>query len=358
MRPFGSPGGAAVTVEALTQRFDTNTVLDQIDLRLAPGRVLALLGPSGCGKTTLLKLLAGLLVPTSGRIAIGERAVAGPGVFVPSEKRGLGMVFQDYALWPHMTVQANVAFALRMRGTSRSTAAKRADAMLDQVGLTGFGPRRPGQLSGGQQQRVALARALISEPKLLLFDEPLSNLDRDLRENLCLEIARLLRAAGTTAVYVTHDHEEAFTLANEVAMMDGGRIRQLDTPEKLIHDPASADIAAFLKQGTVLPGTRTNGGWQLANGIRLESAVGLESAPTGPGHLYIPHTALTPSTEPSLRGEVLAQRYRAGHYATDILLPGDTNLAVTMLTGIRLQPGAAVGLTLDWQRLRWWAQAA
>jgi iron(III) transport system ATP-binding protein len=219
--------GTDISVRGLRHAFQGHTVLDGIDLHVPAGTVLALLGPSGCGKSTLLKALSGLLRPDEGRIELGGRIVCAPGLHQPPEKRGLGMVFQDYALWPHMSVAQNVAFPLQMRKVPRRERAQRVLEALGIVGLQALAARRPAELSGGQQQRVALARAIAARPAVLLFDEPLSNLDRSLREQLCAEIGTLLRGLGTTAVYVTHDHQEARALANCIARMADGRIAEL-----------------------------------------------------------------------------------------------------------------------------------
>ncbi|GAA4336253.1 ABC transporter ATP-binding protein [Pigmentiphaga soli] len=354
-----STAGASIEIEGLVQRFAANTVLDHIDIRLEPGRVLALLGPSGCGKTTLLKALAGLDRPVAGRIAIDGVTVSGDGVFLPPEKRGLGMVFQDYALWPHMTVGGNVSFPLEVRGVDRRERASRVAHALELVGLGGFGSRQPGSLSGGQQQRVALARAIVARPRVLLFDEPLSNLDRDLRETLCAEIGRLLRDLGTTAVYVTHDHEEAFTLADTVAVMRGGRIRQMAAPDALIHEPGTADVAEFLKLGALSRAERTERGWRLDCGVELVGpAAGSAGAP-GPGHLLIPPAALRAGTGETLRGLVIAQRYRGGQYATTVRVgAAGQALELALLTDVRMPIQQAVALDVDWSRLRWFPLAA
>jgi iron(III) transport system ATP-binding protein len=215
--------------------------------------VLALLGPSGCGKTTLLKILAGLEQPSHGEVWMGGRCVASASQSLPPERRDLGMVFQDCALWPHMSVQANVAFPLEMRGLPREQIHQRVQQTLGLVGLQGMGERAPSSLSGGQQQRVALARAVVERPRLVLFDEPLSNLDRDLRESLCLEMSQLLRSLGCTAVYATHDHGEACVMADRVAVMNHGRIQPLDTPHGLWSAPAHCDVAQFLKLAPLSP---------------------------------------------------------------------------------------------------------
>ncbi len=213
-----------IELKHLRWSVDNLTILHDLSLTIPAGEILALLGPSGCGKSTLLKLLAGLLQPTQGELWIGDRCVASARHCDAPEKRNLGMVFQDYALWPHLSVAQNVTFPLRMRGMKKAAAREQADAALAQVGLADFGDRKPALLSGGQQQRVALARALVAKPAILLFDEPLSNLDRDLRETLVHTMADLLRAAGITAVYVTHDREEANTLADRIIHLAQGQI--------------------------------------------------------------------------------------------------------------------------------------
>ena len=213
-----------IELKHLRWSVDNLTILHDLSLTIPAGEILALLGPSGCGKSTLLKLLAGLLQPTQGELWIGDRCVASARHCDAPEKRNLGMVFQDYALWPHLSVAQNVAFPLRMRGMKKAAAREQADAALAQVGLADFGDRKPALLSGGQQQRVALARALVAKPAILLFDEPLSNLDRDLRETLVHTMADLLRAAGITAVYVTHDREEANILADRIIHLAQGQI--------------------------------------------------------------------------------------------------------------------------------------
>lgn len=214
----------SITLKSVSYAFGSNTVLHQIDLHIEAGSVVALLGPSGCGKSTLLRLLAGLTQPAAGDIFFGDRQVAKAGWSLPPEARDIGMVFQDYALWPHMTVAQNVAFPLRMRNIPRQERDARVAQALSRVGLSAFADRKPAGLSGGQQQRVALARAIVAEPRILLFDEPLSNLDSELRESLCQEMATLLRQLGTTAVYVTHDRREAEILADRIVHLSVGSV--------------------------------------------------------------------------------------------------------------------------------------
>ncbi|MBW4043143.1 MAG: ABC transporter ATP-binding protein [Acidobacteria bacterium] len=233
--------GAAVRLTSLQRRYGSSFALADVDLEVEPGRFLVLLGPSGSGKSTLLRAVAGIDRIDDGEIAIDGKVVSGPRLHVPPEGRGLAMVFQDYALWPHMTVAQNVGFALRR---SRRDDA-RVGATLDRVGLGDKAGAFPDELSGGQQQRVALARALVGEPRLVLFDEPLSNLDAHLRERMRIEIATLTRESGATAIYITHDQAEAFALADEIVVLDRGRVRQRGAPEQIYRDPASAFVARF-----------------------------------------------------------------------------------------------------------------
>jgi iron(III) transport system ATP-binding protein len=224
-----------------------------------PGRILALLGPSGCGKTTTLRLIAGFEAPDAGQVVIAGRTVAdGPGPGVPPEDRGVGIVFQDYALFPHLTVDDNVGFGLRALG--RSARRERAREILSLVGLADLGARYPHELSGGQQQRVAVARALAPAPALLLLDEPFSNLDADLRTQMRDEVEKILRATGTTAVFVTHDQEEAFTIADAVGVLSHGRLEQIDSPEGIYHHPATPFVAEFVGAADFIPGLVTSEG--------------------------------------------------------------------------------------------------
>lgn len=227
----------SITLNGVSYAFGANTVLNQIDLHIEPGSVVALLGPSGCGKSTLLRLLAGLTQPAEGAIHFGDRLVAKTGWALPPEARDIGMVFQDYALWPQMTVAQNVMFPLKMRHIPRQECDRRVAQALARVGLSEFADRKPAGLSGGQQQRVALARAIVAEPRVLLFDEPLSNLDSELRGTLCHEMATLLRQLGTTAVYVTHDRREAEILADRIVHLSAGSV----AADRLI--PSSGEFA-------------------------------------------------------------------------------------------------------------------
>jgi iron(III) transport system ATP-binding protein len=235
----------AVEMRALSKRYDRVVALSEVSLTLEHGRFLVLLGPSGSGKSTLLRCLAGIERPSAGSIALGGKQVVGARTHAPPERRDLAMVFQDFALWPHMTVTENVRFALRRHRMGMHESRRCALSMLERVGLSSKCSRYPHELSGGEQQRVALARALVAEPALLLLDEPLSSLDADLRERLRIEIGTLVRESGATAVYITHDQNEAFALGDEVGVLDQGRLVQHDTPEAIYRRPASAFVARF-----------------------------------------------------------------------------------------------------------------
>lgn len=246
-----------VRLEGVSKRFGETVAVDSLDLELEAGTLSTLLGPSGCGKTTTLRMIAGLEHPSSGRIAIGEQVVFEQGRAMAPEDRQIGMVFQSYAVWPHMTVFENVAYPLRVRRAPRGDVEKRVGTALRTVQLDHLAGRYPAQLSGGQQQRVALARAIVYEPRLLLLDEPLSNLDAQLRDDMRNQIRQMQLRLGLTAVYVTHDQVEALAISDFVAVMHRGRVVQQGTPKDIFQQPRTRFVAQFLGWTNFLPADRT-----------------------------------------------------------------------------------------------------
>lgn len=249
---------ALLEFRRVSQSYSAHEVLHDLSFTLEQGEIGCLLGPSGCGKTTVLRAIAGFEAIGGGEIILNGARVSAPGFLLPAERRRIGMVFQDYALFPHLDIAANVSFGLR--GLPRAERARRVDELLDIVGLTGSGGAYPHELSGGQQQRVALARALAPQPSLLLMDEPFSNLDVTLRERLSLEVRDILKQQGATAIIVTHDQHEAFALADGIGVMHAGEIQQWDSAYNLYHRPANRFVAGFIGQGVLLRGTVLNAG--------------------------------------------------------------------------------------------------
>lgn len=345
----------AVSTAGLELHYGATPVLKGIDVALGQGKTLALLGPSGCGKTTLLRLVAGLLAPSKGSVSIAGQVVAdaASGMFAPPEKRNLGMVFQDYALWPHMTVGGNVSFPLEMRGIGRAERESRTLKALDKVGLSAYADRRPSDLSGGQQQRVAIARAIVAEPQLILFDEPLSNLDRELRENMVGELAELIASLGLTAIYVTHDHSEALTLADQVAVMRGGLIEQLASPDELVARPATPEVADFLRLGGIAELEKRDACWVFRGGD--VALMRVDEARADNSRILIPVAAITPGEiQPDrLAATVLRSQFRGdGHLATVSLIGAD-QVELQVLSRHKLRPGDGVGLFIDLDQIRW-----
>jgi iron(III) transport system ATP-binding protein len=261
---------ASVDLRGLTKRFGSLAVVDNVSLRIDHGQLVCLLGPSGCGKTTTLRLIAGFLEPSDGEIRVGDRVVSSVAKTLPPEQRKMSMIFQSYALWPHMTVEENIVYGLRLRKLDRDTIAKKLGVILKATKLEILAQRYPGELSGGQQQRVALARALIVEPETLLLDEPLSNLDANLREEMRFEIRRLHDEYRYTTVYVTHDQSEAMTTADLIAVMNAGKIDQLGSPEDIYDRPESEFVARFIGASNVIKGEARDGNHVAFSGATLQ----------------------------------------------------------------------------------------
>jgi thiamine transport system ATP-binding protein len=323
-----------LAVEGLTVRYGALAAVDDVAVTVADGEVLALLGPSGCGKSTLLRAVAGLEPPAGGTIRWDDTDLAD----VPVHKRGFGLVFQDGQLFPHRDVAGNVAFGLRMRRLPGR--AERVTELLELVGLAGYERRKVTELSGGEAQRVALARALAPRPRLLLLDEPLSALDRALREQLAMDLAGLLRVAGATALVVTHDHDEAFTLADRVAVMRKGKIVQADPPEEVWRQPVDEDTARFLGCGLFLPATVAGGTVTCGLG-----SVDLPWAPDGDVTLGLRPNALR-LTENGLSGKLLRSVHRRDHVRLQVRLD-ETDQVVDAVAAIAETPGDRVHLRLD-----------
>jgi spermidine/putrescine ABC transporter ATP-binding subunit len=263
---------STLTIEGLSKRFGGTFAVEEVSLSVAEGEFVALLGPSGCGKTTILRMVAGLAEPDSGRILIGQRDVT----WVQSHKRQVGLVFQSYALFPHMTVFDNIAFGLRRQKRPDDEVRGRVAEALEMVRLSGFAERLPGALSGGQQQRVALARAIAPQPSLLLLDEPLSNLDAQLRDEMQVELKRLQNDLGITTLFVTHDQAEALAMSDRVCVLDQGRLQQVGTPEEIYQQPANSFVARFLGRSNSFTGTLSENGPDgatilLEEGLRLQA---------------------------------------------------------------------------------------
>jgi len=267
---------ATVSLRGLTRSFTDTAAVDDLSLEIQDGEFVSLLGPSGCGKTTTLRLIAGFLQPDEGEIRVGDRVVSSPAVLVPPERRHMSMIFQSYAVWPHMTVTQNVAYGLKFKKLTKHEIELKVARLLQLVHLDGFKNRYPAELSGGQQQRVALARALVVEPQILLMDEPLSNLDANLREEMRFEIRRLHEEFGITTVYVTHDQAEAMATSDRIAVLNHGRMIQAGRPADLFDHPATRFVAEFIGKANLLAGRLEDG-----NRLRLAEGMSLNVAPGG-----------------------------------------------------------------------------
>ena len=271
---------SALRIVDLGMSYGSVRVFDGINLVVPDGTLLALLGPSGCGKSTMLQLIAGFQRPSVGEIWAGDRCLSRPGIMVPTERRGISMVFQNYAVWPHMTVAENVAFGLKIQRLTQSDLSQKLSRALQMVRLEALRDRYPAELSGGQQQRVALARALAVEPKILALDEPLSNLDAHLREEMRFEIRRVHDLLGITTIYVTHDQSEALVTADQIAVMHAGALMQVGTPQDLFERPANSFVARFIGNSNVIAGQLEEPGR-----VRIgpNSVLGIDTSGAAPG---------------------------------------------------------------------------
>jgi ABC-type Fe3+/spermidine/putrescine transport system ATPase subunit len=357
-----------VTIRDLSKVFGTVTAVDHVSLEIEDGELVTVLGPSGCGKTTLLRLIAGLEEPTTGEIHLGDAILTSTvkGIVAPPEKRGMGMVFQSYAVWPHMTVAENVAFPLKVRRTPRAVIDERVTKALNSLGLSGLGDRPSTLLSGGQQQRVALARALVFDPRVLLLDEPLSNLDLKLRESMRVELKALQQRLGITTVFVTHDQAEAMVLADRVCLMNAGKIEQMGKPADLYHYPRNRFAMSFLGRTNFLVGKVEAVASQQclvsatkAGGLKIQFKLQEETATKGedvtisvrPEHVSL-HREQREETCNIFAGVIKAAHFMGDHWEY-LVTVGDEELWATLPATDRFAPGerAYVEVKSEWVRV-------
>ena len=344
-----------VILKGLSKRYGDVAAVDGLSLEVKPGELLALLGPSGCGKTTTLRLVAGFLRPEAGEIWVGDRCLSSPASVVPPERRRMAMIFQSYALWPRLTGTQNGGYGLRFKpGLSRGDREARVREMLRVVQLAGYETRYPGELSGGQQQRVAVARALVVEPEILLLDEPLSNLDANLREEMRFEIRRLHETFGNTTLYVTHDQGEAMVISDRIAVLQAGRVAQAGTADDLYHRPRTRFVAEFIGRTNVVEGVAVSRDTMAHGDVRLRVTPG-ELEPGARVALSIrPHQvrlgapgAAGEGTN-ALRGIVRRAAFLGDTIDYEVAIAGsDVLLRAAAAPTPRFEVGAAVGLRID-----------
>jgi putative spermidine/putrescine transport system ATP-binding protein len=335
--------GASVTLAGLTRTFGTVRALDGLSLDMGPGELVALLGPSGCGKTTALRLVAGFDFPDAGSVLVNGVNISN----VPAAKRDMGMVFQSYSLFPNMSALDNVGFGLRMRKIAAAERRRKAADLLDMVGLAGQAKQYPHQLSGGQQQRVALARALAIEPRVLLLDEPLSALDAKVRLQLREQIRTLQQRLGTTTLFVTHDQEEALSMADRVGVMRNGKLEQIDAPDELYAHPATAFVAEFVGIMNRIPG-ELSAGTVTALGFTVPAMGHGDDLASGPVDVLVRPEGLTLTVTPNGNGIVTTRTFLGSVTRLGVLLSGDVTVQIDKPSGeaAAIPPGTSVSVVL------------
>jgi iron(III) transport system ATP-binding protein len=349
---------ARLTIDRASKSFGAFRALDDVSLEVKDGEFMAILGASGCGKTTLLRQIAGFDKLDAGRIVIGDTIVSSARYHLPPESRRIGIVFQSYALWPHMTVAENVAYGLTVSGVREPERSRRVTEALALVELDGFAARRPALLSGGQRQRVALARCLVTEPSLVLLDEPLANLDVHLRASMQNEFARFHERTGTTMIYITHDQSEAMALADRIAVMDRGRLLQVATPSRLYREPADETVARFVGEGMVLPvdvdavdHDGTCSAELCGHNVRLRCAKAQMPAPAR-ACLRARDLIIVETSAPGVQARVDRAIYQGGFFRLQAHVDAapNTRLHLTVPEPFDLAPGATIklGVTDGW----------
>jgi iron(III) transport system ATP-binding protein len=346
---------ARLTIDRVTKAYGAFRALDDVSLEVRDGEFMAILGASGCGKTTLLRQIAGFDKVDAGRIVIGDTVVSSTERHIPPERRRIGIVFQSYALWPHMTVAENVAYGLTVAGVKEPERARRVAAALTLVELDGFAGRRPAALSGGQRQRVALARCLVTEPSLVLLDEPLANLDVHLRAAMEDEFARFHKRTGTTMVYITHDQAEAMALADRIAVMDRGRLLQVATPSQLYREPADETVANFIGEGMIVPvevtsvdGDGTCWTAVVGHAVPMRCAKAQTPAKVARACLRASDLRIVDATGPGVRVRVDRAIYQGGFFRleTHVEAKPELLLHLTAPEPFQFAPGAALQLQI------------
>jgi len=344
---------SAIVISNLCKSFARQPVLHNVSLQIEHGEFIAVLGPSGCGKTTLLRTIAGFETPDSGTITVGDRCYSGPGQHLSPEQRDLSVVFQNYALWPHMSVAENVEYSLKVKGMDRANRRIRVDASLELVGLGEMGARRPADLSGGQRQRVALARCLVTRPQLVLLDEPLANLDVHLRAAMEEEFTRFHQHAGATLLYITHDQHEAMALADRIVVMQAGQVMQFATPQDLYRQPACEMVARFIDDGRVVAVSDiepdgVGSAWVTLFGQRIKLRASPHQAvlPKGKICLHAGDLRRVAADAPGFDGEIRRVVYRGGYRQLEIAPSGDdrNRLSLMQTDAAPLRPGDRIRL--------------